>query len=63
MLPQPTALGSDEPDCQVLPGLSDQAHSSTDSHAKIRTLTGGCTRINQPQISKLSRLKVMIQWL
>lgn len=63
MLPQPTALGSDEPECQVLPGLSDQAHNSTDNRAQIRTLTGGCAGINQPQKSKLSRLKVMIQWL
>lgn len=28
---------------------------------RIRTLTGGCAGINQPQKSKLSRLKVMIQ--
>ena len=61
MLPQLTALGSDEPECQVLPGFSDQTHSSANSRAKIRTLTGSCTGINQPQKSKLSRLKVMIQ--
>ena len=62
MLPQPTALGSDEPECQVRPGLSDQAHSSTDSRAQIRN-THRRLRWDQPQKSKLSRLKVMIQWL
>lgn len=62
MLPQPTALGSDEPECQVLPGLVTKPTTPLTTVQTVfhRRLGAGINSL-ATEIKTL-RLKVMIQW-